>query len=277
MTILLIRYAEIGLKSPGVRKRFENQLRENMLQMLMEDGVEAFVANKGARYYVTASDPSAAVSSLRKVFGIASISVAEECGSSMEEMCAAAASYSKGRISAGESFAVRARREGNQGYTSMDVGREVGSAIFVANEDLGVKVSLSDPDREFFVEVRDDKAYIFSEYIDCHAGLPVGSQGRVVAYVDDDRGMVSAWLMMKRGCRVSVKGEYGFEHLRKYDPLMKQVDKDPKNTLGFVLGISLEELDDIDVSSYTLPVFFPTIGMSDAEVSGLAETIRAGL
>lgn len=277
VTVILVRYSEIGLKSPGIRKRFENQLRDNMLGMLMEDGVEAFVQSKGARYYVSASDPDAAVASLRKVFGIASVSIAEECGSSMEEMCARAAEYSRGRISRGETFAVRARREGNQGYTSMDVGREVGSAIFIANEDLGVDVSLSDPDREFFVEVRDDKAHLFSESIPCHGGLPVGTQGRVVAYVDDERGMVSAWLMMKRGCRASVIGDYGFECLKQYDPLMRQVDREPKNALAYVMGTSLEGLEGVDVSKYHLPVFFPTIGMSDDEVSALAETIRAGL
>ena len=52
MSILLIRYAEIGLKSAPVRRRFENQLKDNILTMLMEDGVEALVTKRGARYYV---------------------------------------------------------------------------------------------------------------------------------------------------------------------------------------------------------------------------------
>ena len=72
MAILLLRYAEIGLKSAPVRKKFENQLKDNMLTMLMEDGVEALITKKGARYYVEATDPDAAVRSLRKVFGVAS-------------------------------------------------------------------------------------------------------------------------------------------------------------------------------------------------------------
>ena len=277
MTVILVRYSEIGLKSPGVRKRFENQLKDNMISMLMEDGVEAFVTNRGPRFYVTASDPEKAVACLRRVFGITSMSITDECGSSMEEVCAKAAEYSRGRISAGESFAVRARREGNQGYTSMDLGREAGSAIFLANEDLGVKVSLSDPDREFFIEVRDDKAFLFSENVQCHAGLPVGTQGRVVAFIDDDRGLVSAWLMMKRGCRVSVRGDYRFEELKRYDPLMRIVDKDPKNTLGYVIGTKLEDLESVDVSQYGIPVFFPTIGMSDEQVEEISEIIRQGL
>ena len=278
MSILLIRYAEIGLKSAPVRRRFENQLKDNILTMLMEDGVEALVTKRGARYYVEATDPDAAVRSVRIVFGVASISVAEVCSSKMEDMCAVAAEYSKGRISEGQSFAVKARREGSQGYSSMDVGREVGSAIFLANEDLGVRVDLTDPEVVFYVEVRDNQAYIFQDYIRCHAGLPVGSQGKVVAHVEDDRGLVSAWLMMKRGCRVMLRGEDYLPLLRQYDPIMRAVDLDGgRNVFGYVLGTRLEDVGKIDVSSYDLPVYFPTMGMTDDEVATLAEIIRKGL
>ena len=278
MSILLIRYAEIGLKSAPGRRRFENQLKDNILTMRLEDGVEALVTKRGARYYVEATDTEAAVRSVRKVFGVASISVAEVCSSKMEDMCAVAAEYSKGRLSEGQSFAVKARREGSQGYSSMDVGREVGSAIFLANEHLGVEVDLTTPDVVFYVEVRDNQAYIFQDYIRCHAGLPVGSQGKVVAHVEDDRGLVSAWLMMKRGCRVMLRGEDYLPLLRQYDPIMRAVDQDGgRNVFGYVLGTRLEDVGKIDVSSYDLPVYFPTIGMTDDEVATLAETIRNGL
>lgn len=278
MSVLLVRYSEIGLKSAPVRRRFENQLKDNMLSMLMEDGVEALVTKNGARYYVEATDPDAAVASLRRVFGVGSISVAEGCDSSrMEDICSKAAEYSRSRISAGQSFAVKARREGSQGYTSMDVGREAGSAIFIANEDRGVRVDLTDPDVVFYVEVRENRAFVFGEYIRCHAGLPVGSQGKVIAEVGDERGMVAAWLMMKRGCRVIAHGDADLiALLRRYDPLLKVGDGNPQ-ALGYVLGTSLDGLDAVDVSSYDVPVYFPTIGMSDDEVSELAGVIRAGL
>ena len=278
MSVLLVRYSEIGLKSAPVRRRFENQLKDNMLSMLMEDGVEALVTKNGARYYVEATDPDAAVASLRRVFGVGSISVAEECDSSrMEDICSKAAEYSRSRISAGQSFAVKARREGSQGYTSMDVGREAGSAIFIANEDRGVRVDLTDPDVVFYVEVRENRAFVFGEYIRCHAGLPVGSQSKVIAEVGDERGMVAAWLMMKRGCRVIAHGDADLiALLRRYDPLLKVGDGNPQ-ALGYVLGTSLDGLDAVDVSSYDVPVYFPTIGMSDDEVSELAGVIRAGL
>ncbi|MBR4202427.1 MAG: hypothetical protein IKQ93_02520 [Candidatus Methanomethylophilaceae archaeon] len=281
MAIILMRYAEIGLKSTPVRKRFENTLKDNVLNMLMQDGVEAIVTNRGARFYVEATDLDAAVASVRKVFGIASLSVAEESSSKMEDMCKVAAEYSLSRLSEGQSFAVKARREGSQGYTSLDMGREIGSAIFLANEDKGVKVDLTDPDVTFFVEARDNRAFIFQDYVRCHAGLPIGTQGKVIAYIDgSERSIVSAWLMMKRGCRALMAGDGDFSVLKQYDTYLRRYDEnkdDQKKILGVVMGTDLNGLDSVDVSQYELPVFFPTVGMTDEEVSALYRDISVGL
>ena len=281
MAILLLRYAEIGLKSTPVRRRFESILKDNLLNRLMEDGVEALVTNKGARFYVEATDIDAAISSVRRVFGIASLSVAEESTSKMEDMCQTAAEYSKDRIGKGQSFAVKARREGSPGYTSLDMGKEIGSAIFLANEDKGVKVDLTNPDVTFFVEARDNRAFIFQDYIRCHAGLPVGTQGKVIAELDgSDRSIVSAWLMMKRGCRVLIKGDSDYSMLSQYDTYLRPYDlqkDDPKKMLGYVSGADLDSIKDIDVTQFPIPVFFPTVGMSDDEVDSIMNTIKLGL
>ncbi len=281
MAIILIRYAEIGLKSTPVRKRFESTMKNNMLDMLMQDGVEALVTSRGARFYVEATDIDSAVRSLRKVFGIASMSIAEESTSKMEDMCAVGAQYSLSRLSEGQSFAVKARREGSQDYTSLDMGREIGSAIFIANEDKGVKVDLTNPDVIFYVEARDNRAFIFQDYIKCHAGLPVGTQGKVIAHLDgSERSIVSAWLMMKRGCRVMIEGDADFSMLKQYDSYLRQFNPqkdDEKRILGVVMGTDFADLESVDVTQYPYPVFFPTIGMTDDEVSEIYDAIVQGL
>jgi thiamine biosynthesis protein ThiI len=211
--VILVRYSEIGLKSRPVRKRFEMQLKDNMMSMLVRDRVEALVTSDGSRFYVDTEDTDAAVRSVRRVFGVASLSVAETCNSEMDDICRTAAEYSRPRMKKGQSFAVRARREGTHRYTSMELGKEAGSAIFLAND--GVKVDLTDPDVTFYIEVRNNRTYIFDAYVRAHAGLPLGSQGRVNAYVNDDRGLLSAWLMMKRGCRTVVRGDHGIDVLEE--------------------------------------------------------------
>ena len=273
MSTILVRYCEIGLKSTPVRIRFEDILRNNMLTMLASDGIEALVSYADARYYIESEDIDGCVKSIKRVFGIGSLSVTEVCTSQMDDVCRTAAEYSVGRLSEGQSFAVKARREGTHPYKSMEIAKEAGSAIFLRNEHLGIKVDLTNPDHIFYIEIRNNKAYIFDEYIPCPGGLPLGSQGRVSADVEDDRGLVSAWMMMKRGCRVIVNGDYGNELLRRYDPYLK-TKEDDKDILGKVKGTSLEDLPKVDVSAYDVPVYFPTIGMSDDDVQSLLNSMR---
>ncbi|MCL2711683.1 MAG: THUMP domain-containing protein [Methanomassiliicoccaceae archaeon] len=275
---ILIRYSEIGLKSKPIRKRFETQLKDNIIKMLSNDGIEGLVTSDGSRLYANVADAENATRSIKRVFGVSSLSVTETCGSSMNEICETAAKYSVSRIKEGQTFAVRARREGTHPYNSMELGKEAGSAIFLANKNI--KVNLTDPDVTFYIEVRNNRTFIFDSYIRSHAGLPLGSQGRVIAEVNDDRGLLSAWLMMKRGCRTIIVGNYDINVLRAFDPSLKVVaeserDRYRKDILGNVLGTSLENFVTIDVKEYDVPVYFPTIGMSDNEVSEMLDIIRS--
>ena len=279
METILIRYCEIGLKSTPVRRRFEANLRDNILTMLASDGIEALITMGEARIYLESDDIEGCVRSVSKVFGIASLSVARVCSSAMEDICRTAAEYSRTRMGEGESFAVRARREGNHPYTSMEVGREAGSAIFLANEDRNVSVDLHDPDREFYIEVRNSSAYIFDSYIPGPGGLPMGSQGKVLAEIDGDRSVVSAWTMMRRGCRVYVTGDGDDTLLRMYDPGLRRFTEETDGNLmqefmAKVSGADVGTVSDYDYAGSDLPVFFPTVGMTDDETSELLAHIR---
>lgn len=260
------------MKSTPVRKRFEAQLRDNILTMLARDDVESLITFGEARFYVESDDIDKAAESIRKVFGIASLSKAVVTSSDMGEICKASAEYSKTRVKSGQSFAVRARREGTHTYSSMELGKEAGSAIFLAND--GLKVNLQSPDVTFYIEVRNNQAFIFDSYIQGPGGLPLGSQGKVVAEVNDDRGVLSAWLMMKRGCKAFVQGTADMSLLEMYDPNLRAVSEDDQNMnfLGKVLGTSLDGLDDVDVSG-NIPIYFPTIGMDDRAVEEMLRSL----
>jgi len=211
MAILLMRYSEIGLKGIKVRNNWENRLKDNIIQMFSADGVEAFVIRGQARFFIETADVEAAVNSLKKVFGVGSVSLCETAGTAMEEITAKVAEYSKSRMVKGKTFAVRARREGNQKFNSMELAKACGDAIWNANLDKDPKVDLHNPDIIFWVEARPRETYIFQDYIYCHAGLPIGTQGHILAEVENERGLLSALLMMKRGCKVYVKGDYGLD------------------------------------------------------------------
>ena len=279
MDVILVRYCEIGLKSTPVRRKFESILRDNMLSMLASDGVEALITYGEARFYLESDDIEACARSVKKVFGIASISVTRTCSSDMEDICRTAEEFASGRLEDGCSFAVRARREGTHKYTSMELAKEAGSAIFEANKDRGITVDLTSPDKVVYIEVRDSKAYVFDEYIPGPGGLPMGSQGKVIADIAGDRGTVSAWMMMRRGCRVLVTGDGDTDTLRMYDPGLRVLSGDEskgmfKEILAKVSGANVGNLSEYDYGSYDLPVFFPTVGMTDEETSVMLTHIR---
>ena len=107
----------------------------------------------------------------------------------------------------------------------------------------------------------------------------MGSQGKVVAEIDGDRSVVSAWTMMRRGCRVLVTGDGDLSILRMYDPNLRVLTGDePKGLYNEILakvsGRGPADVSGYDYGDYSLPVFFPTVGMTDEETQELLAHIR---
>jgi thiamine biosynthesis protein ThiI len=276
METILVRYSEIALKSTPVRKRFEMALERNMKAMLASDNVGGRVIRSHDRLFVETDDAESAVGSLRKVFGIASMSVAVTCPPDMESIISTVSSISKDVLFFRDTFAIDARRSGKtQPFTSLDLKRKAGEAVLKANSAKDVKVDLDHPSKTIFIEARQRKAYIFTSYIRCHAGFPIGTQGKVFAKVDDDRGLISAWLMMKRGCKVTVGGNYNIDLLRKYDPDLEVSDRFDDSFLGYVVGARLRNVSPSDGSMLGMPVFYPSIGLTDSAVDSMIRQIAA--
>lgn len=284
MSLIIVRYAEMGLKSRPVRSRFERILLDNMMDALAVAGTEGLISSDYGRIYVRTDDEETAMEAISRVFGVSSLSPVVECRATMEETCNTAAEFSRALIRKGGSFAVRARREGVHDFTSMDLNREMGSAIWTANEEKGVRVDLQDPDVEIFVEVRGSRAFIFHRIVQGPGGLPLGSQGKVVAFVSDKKHALAVWLMMKRGCRVAVLTEDSDlgSALKKWDPNLRVEPPSNRNymiqgwgALGCVYGFGFGELDRVLTTSYELPAFFPLVGMEDQEIQNRLEAIMA--
>lgn len=199
---VLVRYGEIGIKSHDVRAQFERRLLENVEAQFLARGLEGLVARERGRIIVHAPKPDAVLEALAHTFGVVSASAAEELPPGLEDICAAVGERTRGRFHAGQRFAVRARRSGAQGFTSMDLGREVGAALVRANP--GLVVDLTAPDVEVFIEARHDKAYLYWASVPGPGGLPMGSQGRVVAAVETPQAAHALWLSLRRGTSATV-------------------------------------------------------------------------
>ncbi|MBV1767537.1 MAG: tRNA 4-thiouridine(8) synthase ThiI, partial [Methanobacterium sp.] len=200
--LVLLRYGEIGVKSPPVRKRFENRLIYNIKASL-----DCKIINDGGRLLLYTANLKKALQKIPKIFGIVSYSPAVESTSHKEDIKKTLQNYvnhlvEKKLFSGEDSFAIRARRVGEHDFTSQEIAAYCGSVVY---EITSSPVDLSHPDFEVFVEVRGDKAFIYHEKLQGPGGLPVGTQGKVISLVSGGiDSPVATYFMMKRGCEVTI-------------------------------------------------------------------------
>ena len=201
--VILVRYGELALKSRHVRNRYEKTLMSNIRSMLDAMGIDYDdLSRELGRIYIHTNDP-AAVGAAARVFGVVSVSPAITCEPTLESAASAAADVGESIINENESFGIRARRSGNHEFSSRDIGVACGNAVFERVRKLNPEVDLTAPDREIMVEVRQNKGFVYTDVVNGTGGLPLGTQGKMVALVSGGiDSPVAAWLMMKRGCEV---------------------------------------------------------------------------
>lgn len=200
---VLVRFGEVGIKSAPVRRQMLGRLQNNLLDAMVLAGVEGQVTILGSRLWMVGPDTSALLDVATHTFGVVSASLARNVAADMEPMQASAVEIALDET-AWHRFAIRASRDGKHAFTSQDLGIQLGNAVYAAAEKDGrqPKVDLTAPDLEVYVEVRDAQAYLYRAKVAGPGGLPVGSQGKVVALLSDANSAVAAWFMLRRGCRV---------------------------------------------------------------------------
>ncbi len=284
MALYLIRYGELGLKSKRVRSRFESILKNNIMARFISGKRECRLESDRGRIYLWSDDSGFTEEVLSKTFGIVSYSMAMETDSVPESIYALAIEISKPLFKKGTSFAVRARRSGQHPYTSMELARDAGSAIYLANEELEPRVDLGSPELEVFIEVRQKRAFIYTCVCRGPGGMPLGSQGRVIGLLEEQRDIAACWLMMKRGCRVVVVAQNPelAVPLKSWDPELKVMPPslnlddiiESNRALGTVLGWDMERFDTESLKT-EYPVFHSLIGMADADIEKLIKKIMS--
>jgi len=203
--VVIVRYGELALKSTGVRNWYEKILMKNIAAMLdSRDIPYSQIRREWGRIFIETADPRAAKAAA-DVFGIVSTSPALTAEPTLESAASVCAALSRDLVLEGDSFAIRARRSGNHAFSSADIGRTCGDAVWSALEKEGKhpRVDLSSPDKEIFVEMRQNLAYIYLKTVKGVGGLPLGTQGSMVVLMSGGLDSpVAAWLMMKRGVMI---------------------------------------------------------------------------
>lgn len=197
--LCLVHYHEIGLKGKN-RSTFENQLVTN-LKSALSDFEVANVGRICGYLVVEANDRQCSeemAAAIRRVPGVARVSLAYKCGLDEAEFLAAAV-RALGEAGDFHSFKVHARRSATT-YPkhSLELNQLVGSALCEAFPDK--KVDVHNPDITVIVHVIQGSTYVYAASAPGVGGLPVGTAGKVVTLLSSGfDSPVATWMVGRRG------------------------------------------------------------------------------
>ena len=193
---------EFTIKSDEVRRQFEKVLLANLRLALKNAEVNAKISCSRGRIFVLAENPESAIRAMKAVFGLHSITLAREIqGNSLEEISRELLGIANGFLESGDSFALRVNRIAANALSSQELGREFGSAVMESI--AGLKVDLSNPKKEIFIEILEGKAIFFTATEKGAGGLPIGTAGKAgFVFSGIPNEFNAALMLMKRGCSI---------------------------------------------------------------------------
>ena len=196
MKAIIIRYSEIHLKGNN-KEYFESALISNLKTALK--GFDLQFGRSNARYVLRNFDESLTqqiIDCVKNVFGVHSLSVAEEVPSTLEDIRAAAIALAPKR----GSFKVSTNRADKRfPLHSMDLSAEIGGDVLENNSAL--TVNLHNPDHVINIDIRENgKTFVFRDVIRGVNGMPVGTGGKAIAMLSGGiDSPVAMYMMAKRG------------------------------------------------------------------------------
>lgn len=196
MKVIIIRYSEIHLKGNN-RDFFESALISNIKMSLK--GIEYDFARSNARYVIRNFDETRIdeiIDIISNVFGVHSLSVAEEVDSVYDDIVRAALLFAPND----GSFKVSTNRADKRfPMPSMKLSAEVGGEILEQHPNL--KVDLFNPQHTVNIDIRENgKTFVYSKIIKAVNGMPVGTGGKGIVMLSGGiDSPVAAYMMAKRG------------------------------------------------------------------------------
>lgn len=214
--VILLRFGEIYLKGKN-RFSFEKQLLDNIHFALR--GLKCKLTRMHGRYLIEDLDPADVLEAeyrVKKVFGLISYSEAIKLPTDLDLLKRECLTFLPERGTF--RFTVN-RADKKYPLNSQQIATELGGAALA--HDPSLRVDLFTPDKEIFVDVREEgHTFIFADKTPCVGGMPVGSSGKGVVLLSGGiDSPVAAYRMAKRGLKM-----YGvhFHSFPYTSPMAKQ-------------------------------------------------------
>lgn len=258
-TAVLLRYHEIALKG-GNRGWFEDRLAINARRMIKralgsDTQVETELTNGRILIYTEWNNQVA--EALGRLFGAASFSPMRLIPTDLESFKREAIEEARTLFAKHPAYAhpptsfriLTKRSDKVLPQTSMEIDREVGSAVWTQFPHL--EVELEEPTFRIGIEVRRGHSYIWSDKYAGLGGLPVGSNGSLLALLSGGLDSpIAAIQALKRGTAVSFLHFYGApfvgeEVLEKVEDLARIVNRyqpDPRPLFVIPFGKIQEKI-----------------------------------
>ncbi|GAG35663.1 unnamed protein product, partial [marine sediment metagenome] len=175
------------------------KLVNNIKNAFKSNNLNCEIRRERGRIYLYVKEVSKGLEILKRIFGITSFSPVIKTTSKLDDISDIAVKISKTMIKNENSFALRVTRTGNHNFSSQDVAVKIGNVIVNATK---AGVDLSNPDFELFIEIRNENTFFFTEKIRGTGGLPLGTQGTILALINTPQSLLAAWYLMRRGCDI---------------------------------------------------------------------------
>ena len=157
------------------------------------------MVKRSARYIISDyndQDEQAIFDTLKNIFGIYSLSIAQQVDSSMDNIFA----ISKTMVEKGKTFRVVCNRADKTfPLNSMEIAREIGHMLL--DWDNSLVVDLHKPEQIVYIDVRENgKTFVYNSIVKAVDGMPVGTGGKGLLLLSGGiDSPVAGYMMAKRG------------------------------------------------------------------------------
>ncbi len=282
--LILCRYGELWLKSRPVMEKFYAKLISNMHRMLAREDIDFKILKQRNRAFVETDNPKKTIEILIRVFGLVSISPVLKVPADYDIIEKELINLAEKKLKNNKkSFAVKVKRVGTHDITSKEMESRWGYAVGSRYDN---PVNLTRPEVSLNAEVRNDVAYIFTDTYPCAGGLPVGVEGTVAALIGNEDDLISAYLIMKRGCSIIAIAKDRplaeklnifttdleiIEYKKDWLPALKEAVEN-QSVKALVSGETLKNMTDLE-KKVDLPILRPIIGLGVDKIQNIRTLI----
>jgi thiamine biosynthesis protein ThiI len=210
--VVVLRFGELTLKGKN-RHRFEKTIFEQVLKAVRAFPQLTFVREYGRVYINLHGAPYTPVADrLTKVFGLSSFSPVYTTPLELEAIRSAAVGALLADGGKPATFKVSVRRVNKSfPHDSQQMNHLVGG--FVLQAVPGLKVDVKAPEVELKIELREERALVFSHIVEGAGGFPYGSNGKAMLMLSGGiDSPVAGFLAMRQGLQLEAVHFHSFPY-----------------------------------------------------------------